>query len=172
MRIIIEENYEDMSRTAASIVKDYVSNHPACVLGCATGTTPIGMYQGLVEAHREGKLDFSENPFLQSGRVLRARSVQRSELYVFYEGTPVRPHQRPPGAHPSARRHGRRYRSRLQALRCRDRTQRRDRPAGRRHRYQRTHRFSTNRATAFIPIRIKLPCTKVRFAPMRAFSLP
>lgn len=63
MRIIIEENYEDMSRTAASIVKDYVSNHPACVLGCATGTTPIGMYQGLVEAHREGKLDFSETRF-------------------------------------------------------------------------------------------------------------
>jgi glucosamine-6-phosphate deaminase len=63
MRIIIEENYEDMGRTAAAIVKEYILQKPDCVFGCATGTTPIGMYEGLVRAYKAGELDFSNTRF-------------------------------------------------------------------------------------------------------------
>lgn len=58
MDIIIRENYEQMSQTAADYIANVVRNKPDCVLGLATGGTPIGTYQQLAKMHREG-LDFS-----------------------------------------------------------------------------------------------------------------
>ena len=43
MKFIVTENYEAMSRTAARVISGYVSSHPDCVLGLATGSTPIGL---------------------------------------------------------------------------------------------------------------------------------
>ena len=40
MKFIVTENYEAMSRTAARVISGYVSSHPDCVLGLATGSTP------------------------------------------------------------------------------------------------------------------------------------
>ncbi len=59
MDIIIRENYEQMSKCAAEIIARYVKAKPNCVLGLATGGTPIGTYRELVKMHREG-LDFSQ----------------------------------------------------------------------------------------------------------------
>ncbi|NLP14397.1 MAG: glucosamine-6-phosphate deaminase [Clostridium sp.] len=59
MNIIIKENYDEMSRHAAEIIADFVKNKPDCVLGLATGSTPIGTYKELVRLHKEG-LDFSQ----------------------------------------------------------------------------------------------------------------
>ena len=59
MGIIIRENYEQMSRYAAEVIAGYVRAKPNCVLGLATGNTPIGTYQFLAKMHREG-LDFSQ----------------------------------------------------------------------------------------------------------------
>lgn len=58
MDIIIKENYEQMSKYAAGIIADYIKSKPDCVLGLATGSTPIGTYKELIRLHREG-LDFS-----------------------------------------------------------------------------------------------------------------
>jgi glucosamine-6-phosphate deaminase len=58
MDIIIRENYEQMSRYAAELIAGYVKSKPDCVLGLATGSTPIGTYKELVAMHRKG-LDFS-----------------------------------------------------------------------------------------------------------------
>jgi len=58
MDVIIRENYEDMSRTAAEIIAACVRSKPNCVLGLATGSTPIGTYKELARLHKEG-LDFS-----------------------------------------------------------------------------------------------------------------
>ncbi len=63
MRIIVKENYEEMSKTAASVVKSQIVLHPDCVLGCATGGTPLGLYRELVKAYQNGDLDFSEACF-------------------------------------------------------------------------------------------------------------
>ena len=49
-----------MSRKAANIVSAQVIMKPNCVLGLATGSTPIGLYKQLVEWFRKGDLDFSE----------------------------------------------------------------------------------------------------------------
>ncbi|NCC48377.1 MAG: glucosamine-6-phosphate deaminase [Clostridia bacterium] len=59
MHIIVKETYEDMSRKAAQIIAELVRSKPDCVLGLATGGTPIGTYRELIRLHQEG-LDFSQ----------------------------------------------------------------------------------------------------------------
>ena len=49
-----------MSRKAANIISAQVIMKPDCVLGLATGGTPVGIYENLVERYNEGDLDFSE----------------------------------------------------------------------------------------------------------------
>lgn len=60
MRIYKAKDYVDMSRKAANIVSAQVIMKPNCVLGLATGSTPIGLYKQLVEWYNKGDLDFSE----------------------------------------------------------------------------------------------------------------
>ena len=45
MRIYKAKDYADMSRKAANIVSAQVIMKPNCVLGLATGSTPIGLYK-------------------------------------------------------------------------------------------------------------------------------
>ena len=42
MRIYCEKDYSAMSRRAASIIAAQVVSKPGCVLGLATGSTPVG----------------------------------------------------------------------------------------------------------------------------------
>ena len=60
MKFYITENYEQMSRKAASILAAKVIEKPDCVLGLATGSTPIGTYQNLIQWYKDGDLDFSQ----------------------------------------------------------------------------------------------------------------
>ena len=60
MKIIHATDYEDMSRKAANLIAAQVTLKPNCVLGLATGSTPIGTYKGLVAKYEAGDLDFSE----------------------------------------------------------------------------------------------------------------
>ena len=60
MQVKVVENYEELSRVAAKIVGDVILNKPDCVLGLATGDTPIGTYNCLVEEYEAGRLDFSK----------------------------------------------------------------------------------------------------------------
>ena len=60
MRIYRAKDYSDMSRKAANIISAQVIMKPDCVLGLATGSTPIGAYKQLIEWYRKGDLDFSE----------------------------------------------------------------------------------------------------------------
>ena len=60
MRIYIARDYQDLSRKAANIISAQVIMKPDCVLGLATGSSPIGAYKQLVEWYEKGDLDFSE----------------------------------------------------------------------------------------------------------------
>ncbi len=60
MRILETKNYEEMSALAADIIGAQVLLKPRCVLGLATGSSPIGTYQNLIEGYRKGRLDFSQ----------------------------------------------------------------------------------------------------------------
>lgn len=59
MNIIKAKNYEDLSRKAALIIGAKILKKPDCVLGFATGSTPVGTYAELVRLYRENTLDFS-----------------------------------------------------------------------------------------------------------------
>ena len=59
MKIIKTKDYADMSRKAANIIAAQVITKPDCVLGLATGSTPIGTYKELIKAYENGDLDFS-----------------------------------------------------------------------------------------------------------------
>ena len=60
MKIIRAKDYYDMSRKAANIISAQVIMKPNCVLGLATGGTPVGTYKQLVEWYNKGDIDFSE----------------------------------------------------------------------------------------------------------------
>ena len=59
MRIYKAKDYDEMSRKAAGIVSAQIIMKPDCVLGLATGSTPVGLYKQLIEWYRNGDLDFS-----------------------------------------------------------------------------------------------------------------
>ena len=60
MRIYQAESYEAMSRRAANIISTQVIYKPDCVLGLATGGTPVGAYRQLSDWFRKGDLSFAE----------------------------------------------------------------------------------------------------------------
>lgn len=60
MRIYVTEDYNAMSRRVAQILASQVILKPDCVLGLATGSTPVGAYKQLVEWYKQGDLDFSQ----------------------------------------------------------------------------------------------------------------
>lgn len=60
MIIYEAKDYKDMSRKAANIISAQVIMKPNCVLGLATGSTPVGMYKELVEMYNEHRVDFSQ----------------------------------------------------------------------------------------------------------------
>ena len=60
MNIIHVSSYEELSRKAADIIAAQVILKPDCILGLATGSTPIGTYQNLIKKHQQGDLDFSK----------------------------------------------------------------------------------------------------------------
>ncbi len=59
MKFITVDSYEKMSRHAANIISAQVIIKPDCVLGLATGSSPLGTYKQLIEWYGKGDVDFS-----------------------------------------------------------------------------------------------------------------
>lgn len=59
MKLVVEQDYEKVSKKAAQIIRDNINKNPNIVLGFATGSTPIGTYKELIRMHKEEGLDFS-----------------------------------------------------------------------------------------------------------------
>ncbi len=59
MRVYMAEDYKSMSRRAANIISAQVIVKPDCVLGLATGSTPMGAYKQLIDWYKKGDLSFS-----------------------------------------------------------------------------------------------------------------
>lgn len=60
MNIVETRDYNDMSRKAANIISAQIILKPDCVLGLATGSSPIGTYKKLIDWYQKGDLDFSK----------------------------------------------------------------------------------------------------------------
>lgn len=59
MRVIVCEDYEEMSRAGARIFAAQLLLYPESVLGLATGSTPVGLYRELCRMYKAGEIDFS-----------------------------------------------------------------------------------------------------------------
>lgn len=60
MLVIIKKNYDEMGVEGAKMVADLIRRKPNCVVGFATGGTPLGLYKELIRMHKEEGLDFSK----------------------------------------------------------------------------------------------------------------
>lgn len=59
VKVIITNDYDEMSRTAAEIIKEQINRKANSVLGLATGSTPLGTYRELIRMYKNGEIDFS-----------------------------------------------------------------------------------------------------------------
>lgn len=64
MRTVIENTYEEISRKLADFIISKVKEKPNSVLCFAGGHTPLKTYQYLIEANKEGSVDFKQAEFL------------------------------------------------------------------------------------------------------------
>jgi glucosamine-6-phosphate deaminase len=86
MEIIITQTYQEMSRLAARMVAKVLNSKPNAVLGLATGSTPLALYQELVRMHKEEGLDFSQvTTFNLDEYVGLNRNHPQSYHYFMYE---------------------------------------------------------------------------------------
>lgn len=60
MKYIVTKTYEELSRKAADIIAAQIIQKPNCVLGLATGSSPVGAYKKLAEYNKNGTIDFSD----------------------------------------------------------------------------------------------------------------
>ena len=63
MRVIIQPDYEQLSRWAADYVADRINAAKPTAekpfkLGCPTGSSPLGLYRRLIELNKAGKVSF------------------------------------------------------------------------------------------------------------------
>ncbi|MBQ1342397.1 MAG: glucosamine-6-phosphate deaminase, partial [Erysipelotrichaceae bacterium] len=61
MRVVIQNDYDNMCQWAANYIADKINNHKEdrpFVLGLPTGSSPIGMYKRLAKMNQEGKVSF------------------------------------------------------------------------------------------------------------------
>lgn len=59
MKYIVVNTYEELSNKAADLIAAQILVKPNCVLGLATGSSPVGTYQRLIADNKSGKIDFS-----------------------------------------------------------------------------------------------------------------
>ena len=60
MKIIVVENYEEMSERGAEIIAEVIKTNPNATLGLATGSSPIGLYKRLISQYEQGEISFKD----------------------------------------------------------------------------------------------------------------
>lgn len=59
MKVIVVKNYDEVSKEAFNVMKEIVSAKPTAVLGLATGSSPIGMYENMIKDHKENGTSYA-----------------------------------------------------------------------------------------------------------------
>ena len=59
MEVIILPSEKDCAKLGGQLIFDLVKENPTCVLGLATGSTPVPLYEELIRLHKENNLSFS-----------------------------------------------------------------------------------------------------------------
>jgi len=83
MRIITVENYDEMSKKAATMVASQIILKPNSVLGLATGGTPQGMYEELIKMYNDRQIEFSETKTFNLDEYYRLNR-ENNQSYYYY----------------------------------------------------------------------------------------
>ncbi len=86
MRVYCAADYYHASRVAANIISAQVIMKPDCVLGLATGSTPIGTYEQLIRWYEKGDLDFSQVHSINLDEY-RGLSPENDQSYRYFMNT-------------------------------------------------------------------------------------
>lgn len=60
MKVIITDNYNELSNEAFKVMKDVIDNNPKAVLGLATGSSPVGLYTEMIEDHKKNGTSYKD----------------------------------------------------------------------------------------------------------------
>lgn len=83
MLLVVEANYENMSRRAAQMIAAQLRVKPNSVIGLATGSTPEGIYEELIRMHREEGLSFKQARFVNLDEY-KGLSPDDSQSYQYF----------------------------------------------------------------------------------------
>ena len=102
MRLIRAKDYNDVSRKAANIIAAQIYLKPDCVLGLATGSSPVGTYKELIAKYEAGDLDFSLDihpdiwnghaDYITTAQYGQGRSIKRHHRVRIGSGIQTRGH--------------------------------------------------------------------------------
>lgn len=59
MKVIVVKNYDEVSKEAFNVMKEVVTAKPDAVLGLATGSSPIGLYENMIKDHKENGTSYA-----------------------------------------------------------------------------------------------------------------
>lgn len=60
MKVILMDNAYEISKAVSSIIIDKINNKPNCVLGFATGASPVETYKRIIESYKEGSVSLKD----------------------------------------------------------------------------------------------------------------
>lgn len=83
MKIVRARDYEEMSGIAAEIIAEEIAKKPDCVLGLATGSSPLQVYEKLAAKYRAGKLDFSRVVTVNLDEYKKMSKEDKNSYYHF-----------------------------------------------------------------------------------------
>ena len=150
MEVVVLPSYEEMSRAAAQVVADVLNAKPNAVLGMATGSTPLGLYQELVRMHREEGLDFTQVTTFNLDEYVGLRPEHRAKLSLLHAGEFFPACEHRAGQHLHSIGHDEQLPLVLRVVRAADRRVRRDRRADSGHRLGRAHRVQRTGQLALV----------------------
>lgn len=85
LRLVIVDDYEELSRLAAQVVIDLLREKPDAVVTLPAGATPVGMYSRLVYAYRNGLVDFSRMYMFDIDTIIAPRSNRHTHSSYMME---------------------------------------------------------------------------------------
>ena len=83
MKILKTQNYQDMSRKAANIISAQIILNSESVLGLATGSSPIGVYEQLIDWNHKGDVDFSSIKTVNLDEYQGLNKTDKQSYYYF-----------------------------------------------------------------------------------------
>lgn len=83
MKIIVVEDYKEMSRKAAEILIKKVQEKQNAVLGLATGSTPVGLYEELIKDHQTNGTSYKDIHTVNLDEYIGLPKEDKNSYYTF-----------------------------------------------------------------------------------------